>query len=73
VSDYAICQSGLTSAPPLPQAVPVIQIGQANVVVPLIRADARRMTAPIVGAPDQDIAHAAVAHITERDLLLAGH
>jgi len=50
----------------------VFQIGQANVVGPLIRADASRMTATIIGARDQDIAHAALAHITERDLLRAG-
>jgi hypothetical protein len=45
-----------------------LNIGEPDVVRPLVRADRDRVAAVIVRAIDQDAAHAGLAHLGERDL-----
>jgi hypothetical protein len=44
----------------------------AEFVTPSVRANRKRVAAMVVGAIDQDAAHAHVAHLGEGDLLRAG-
>jgi hypothetical protein len=49
----------------------MLNVGQTKVVGPWVAADRDRMRALIVGAIDQDAAHAALAHFSEGDLVRA--
>ena len=65
-------KSGLTSAPRLPlawQTNRALNVRQADVVGLWVAADRDRMRALIVGAIDEQLAHAHLAHLAERDLL----
>src|ERR1700730_16995744 len=50
---------------------PRLQIGQPEMIRPLIRADRDRVAALVVRAVDQEAAQAGVAHLGEGDLLRA--
>ncbi len=45
------------------------EIGEPDIVGPLLGADARRVRATIIRATDQEIAHAGCAHFAKRDFL----
>lgn len=47
---------------------PRFEIGEPDMIRPLVRADRNRAAAVIVRAIDQDAAHAGLAHLGERDL-----
>ena len=67
-------KSGRTSAPRLPQCLAgkaKLNIGQLDIIGPGIAADRDRMRALIVGAIDEQLAHAHLAHLSEGDLLRA--
>src|ERR1700726_678539 len=49
-----------------------LDIGQPDVIRPVVAADCRRMAAPVVRATDQETANARGAHLSEGDFLLAG-
>jgi len=48
---------------------PRLEIGQPEIVGPTIPADRQTMAAVVVGAVDQDAAHAALAHLGKGDFL----
>ena len=50
---------------------PIFDVGEPDVVRPLIAADRYRVAAVIVGALDQQTANAGFAHFAECDLLRA--
>ena len=48
---------------------PIFDVGEPEIVGPLVGANRGRVAAVVVGAIDQDAAHAGFAHFAEGDLL----
>jgi hypothetical protein len=51
---------------------PRLEIGKPDIIGPSIAADRCRVAATIIGAIDQETAHASGAHLCEGDFLRAG-
>jgi hypothetical protein len=54
-----------------PTGEALLDIGQPGIIGPRIAADRNRVAAAVVGAIDQQAAHAHFAHLAKRDLLRA--
>jgi hypothetical protein len=55
-----------------PADKPRLKIGQPDIIRPAIGVDRDRLTAPVVGAIDQDAAHAHLEHLAERNFSRGG-